>query len=118
MDQACTIDLNLDLIKVILEKLNWTGKIIHSSELGVNLHGLDKIIGILQKLEVTEYITGEGSGSKRYIDEQTFQNLGIKLTYQNFKENEYSQMYDGFISNLSIIDLLFNEGFESKHLIL
>lgn len=112
------IDLNLDFIKLILSKFNWNGQIIKSSDLNINSTGLTKITDILQHLNITEYITGEGAGSKRYIEDHVFQELNIKLTYQNFNERVYTQLYGDFTSNLSIIDLLFNEGFDSKEIII
>ena len=54
------------------------------------------------------------------LDTQSFQNdqlksndfkqNQIKIEFQNFVYPEYKQIGDNFVSNLSIIDLLFNEG--------
>ena len=41
----------------------------------------------------------------------------IKLIYENFIHPTYRQLHGNFIDNLSIIDLLMNEGPESKKII-
>lgn len=102
--------LNIELIKYFLDALEWRGKIIYSSELDVQKSGSEKILGILQKLNATEYISGEGAGSTRYISEAEFAKKGIKLVWQNFNHPIYSQLHGEFIPEMSIIDLLFNCG--------
>ena len=46
-----------------------------------------------------------------YMDRSLFEQHGIKITVQDWKCKEYPQLYkkqQGFIPNLSIIDLLMN----------
>ena len=114
------VNFNLDLIICFLGFLEHTPNIILSSSVwgGRNLKGLNKILYILKNQKANEYISGDGEGSKRYIDEQLFKNNNIKLTWQNYKHPSYSQLYGDFISHLSILDLLFNEGPKSKDIIL
>ena len=59
-----------------------------------------------------KYITGQGPGSKRYMEgkENLFQKNNIKILVQKFKIPKYPQMFDNFIPNLSICDMLFNIG--------
>ncbi len=106
-------EYNSRLIVQIISYLGIETKCINSSSLGLDtaLSGLDKIIEILKTTQATEYLSGSGSGSKRYIDESVFAQNNIKLTWQAYSPISYKQLYnDHFIPNLSIVDLLFMQG--------
>jgi hypothetical protein len=117
-DSNRVVDFNMNFIKKILVTYNWMGTIVYSSDMAVQDKGLGKIMGILDNLNTTEYLTGEGAGSQRYINEAVFAEQRIKLTYQHYTPVEYRQLYSPFLPSMSIIDLLFNEGFNSKHFII
>jgi hypothetical protein len=51
-----------------------------------------------------------GLPDKKYLDVEDFKQNQIKIEFQNFIYPQYNQIGDNFVSNLSIIDLLFNEG--------
>jgi hypothetical protein len=112
------IDFNLDLIVYFLICLDKNIKVELSSNIKTELTGLDKIMYILKNQKATKYISGDGEGSKRYIDEQLFKDNNIELIWQNYKHPTYKQLYGKFIPYLSILDLLFNEGPNSKDIIL
>ena len=108
------MDLNMDLINLILKILNIDVKIIYSSQLSLqNISGSEKIINILNKLQADYYISGKGEGSKRYINNEIFNQNNITLIWQDYNHHIYEQTYDGFESHLSILDLLFNHGKDS-----
>lgn len=111
-------ELNLAIIQSILDIYNWKGTVVRSSDLNIEERGLDKIIGLLKEVNATSYVTGVGAGSQRYIDEDIFSQHNIQLEYQHFDHPEYRQQYGAFEPYMSIIDLLFNEGFDSKQFIL
>lgn len=117
-DHKLLLNLNLDLIIFFLGCLDKTPNIVLSSDIKTELTGLDKILYILKNQNATKYISGDGEGSKRYIDEQLFKNNNIELIWQNYKHPTYKQLYGEFIPYLSILDLLFNEGPNSKNIIL
>ena len=54
-----------------------------------------------------------GSGGRDYMDASIWQGSGVKVQFQQFEEPERMQMHGDLIPNLSIIDLLMNEGGES-----
>lgn len=116
-DHNLLIDLTLDLIKHFLKILDKEVTIVLSSDIKTDLKGLDKILYILKNLNATKYISGDGDGSKRYIDEKLFSDQGIELVWQNYKHPIYKQQFNEFISYMSILDLLFNEGPNSKNII-
>ena len=118
-DHKLLIDLNIDLIISILicigkHDLN----MVLSSNIKTELTGLDKILYILKNQKATKYISGDGEGSKRYIDEQLFKDNNIELIWQEYKHPTYKQLHGEFIPYLSILDLLFNEGPNTKEIIL
>lgn len=71
---------------------------------------IERLIKVCKKLNGTEYITG--IGFNRYYMGNTFEQNQIKLTYTDYHCNKYPQLWNTFIPNLSIIDLLFNCGEE------
>ena len=75
----------------------------------------ERLIEICSKLNATCYVAG--LGAKNYLDEKLFLNSGIKLIYENFIHQTYSQLYGNFIDNLSVVDLLMNEGPRSQQII-
>ena len=109
------IELNITIIKKILQILKITTKIEFSSKCSKNVQGVDKIIKIIKNNNGTQYLTGTGPGSIRYIQgfEQKYEENGIKLVEHKFQSPKYKQLFDEFIPNLSIIDMLFNIGIDS-----
>ena len=64
----------------------------------------------------TKYLSG--SGGRNYLNEKIFEKSKIEVEYQKYDPINYSQKYaKSFIPNLSILDLLFNMGSDSKKLI-
>lgn len=82
-----------------------------SSELACEGSGTEHLINICKKLSASVYLSG--IGGKKYLEEASFESSGIELKYQSFTHPSYSQLFGEFIPNLSIIDLLFNEGKEA-----
>ena len=105
-------ELSTKLITYFMNVLDINTKIMHSSEIckDVDLTGMDKIFYILEQLKADTYISSDGPGSRRYIKEEDFNDKNIKLIWQNFEHPTYKQIHGDFISHLSIIDLLFNNG--------
>jgi len=110
------IDLNLALIEFINQELNITTKIIRSSNLKIDSVSSQRLVDICKKLDGTTYLSGEMGVD--YLDEEIFQKENIKVIYEKFEHPTYSQIHGSFIPNLSIIDLLFNEGEKSKDILL
>ena len=111
-------ELNTSLILFFLKELKIETEILYASEIcPPEIKGADRINFILKELKATNYISGTGPGSLRYIDEQEFKNNNINLIWQNYKHPVYKQQYKNFIPYMSIIDLLFNEGPNSKNII-
>ena len=109
------IDLNLALIQYFNSKLKITNKMIRSSDLKINDQGSEKLLKICKTLNADIYLSGELG--KKYLNEDIFHDSGIKIMYEKFIHPEYSQVYKPFIPNLSVMDLLFNEGDNASEII-
>jgi hypothetical protein len=114
-------NLNIELITKIAELMNYDGSFAKSSQMGLTVQessGEEKILAILSELKATDYISGTGAGSQRFVRNESFEKAGINLIWQSFNPPVYQQLYKTFIPNLSIIDILFNLGPLTKDAIL
>jgi hypothetical protein len=114
------IDLNTALIRFISEEIDLKTEFFNSSNLsdGHNCNTNEKILKILKEINATYYLSGTGAGSLKYIDEAAFSKANIKLKWQKVNILPYPQLFGDFVPNLSIIDLFFNLGRDSKNYLL
>ena len=111
------IEINIKILKTIFEWLDVKTKIIFESELNVKGTSSEKLLNICKEVKATKYVSG--SGGKNYLDEKIFQKNHIDIEYQKYTPISYSQLNSkSFIPNLSILDLLFNMGYESRKFVL
>lgn len=102
-------DLNIELIKLIKNKLRIDTELIVASKLNQPLgKKTNLLIDLCKYLNAHTFITGDGS--KAYIDKEEFNRNKIKLIFHNFNHPIYPQRFGTFLSHLSILDLLFNCG--------
>jgi len=110
------IDLNLSLIEYFISVLEINTPRKKSSELEIDEISSKRLLEICKKLNATTYRSG--IMGKEYLDENIFKNESIDVIYENFQHPTYNQLGTKFLFNMSIIDLLFNEGDNSKQIIL
>lgn len=117
LDKSYTklIDLNISLINYFISVLNIDTKTIFSSELNIQSAGSQKLLEICSSLKADTYLSGELG--QNYLDEKIFENENIKIIYEKFEHPIYRQKYSEFVPNMSIIDLLFNEGENSSYIL-
>jgi hypothetical protein len=109
-------DLNIEIIKFVLNELSISTPITFESELKIETMSSQSIVDICKKLGADTYLSG--SGGKDYLDEGLFARGNIRLLYQDFKHPEYKQCYQPFMPFMSIIDLLFNYGKDAREILL
>ena len=102
------IDLNITIIEFIKKEFNIKTKIYFSSELDIS-NSPDKILDICKQLNADKYISGTVWAKENLAVEKFLKNK-IQVEFQEFVHPTYIQCYDNFIPNLSVIDLLFNNG--------
>lgn len=111
------IGLNLHIIGTFAEILGINTKMIRSSEFPyVGVEKNEKLVSMCKFLGADTYLSG--SGGKNYVKEEIFDNAKIKLQWHSYEHPKYKQGFSGFEPNMSIIDLLFNEGPNAKEILL
>jgi len=109
-------DLTITIIKLLASVLEIKTEIILASDLQVTGKSTELLINLCKKVKATSYISGPSG--KKYLKENEFEKNSIELIYHKFNHPEYNQLYGPFMSNLSVIDLLFNCGSESRNILL
>lgn len=115
-DWTSLCDLNVHVVTTLTDKLEIEADFVFASELDLEGRKAHKLIKICNALGADEYFSP--LGSKDYIEsDNPFPDAGINLFYQNYDHPTYSQLHGEFISHLSVIDLLMNEGPDSLPII-
>ncbi len=109
-------DLNYNIITKLFKWLDISCKIEFGSMHEFTQKKSNLILEHAKKFNADIVLTG--INGVNYIKETDFNRNNIKVFYQNYIHPIYRQKYGSFISNLSIIDLIFNEGSNSKDIIL
>ncbi len=111
---------NIAGIRWIIEKLGMTTPIIEVSDIK-ELHNHpeispdERLILITKSVQADSYLSG--AGGHNYLDKALFPKNDLKLLFQEYGHPVYRQVYGEFISHLSVLDLLFNEGPNSLEII-
>jgi WbqC-like protein len=72
----------------------------------------DRLLSICRQAGATDYFTGPAA--KNYLNETLFQSEGIRIHYYDYNGYPvYRQLHGDFLHEVSIIDLLLNEGGEA-----
>lgn len=108
-------DFNIALIKFFLYKLSISCKVVLSSELNIKHIKSDALIEICNKIGSKIYVSG--IGGEEYLEFNKFKRENIFVEIQEYHHPIYRQNFDVFEKNLSVLDLLFNEGPNSLKII-
>ena len=110
--RAYLMELNLELIYFFKNYLGIETPIKLSSSIPSKIETKnspeERLVEICRFLNLNIFY--EGHAGKNYIDECFFAQSGIQLCFQEYKHPEYRQLFGKFVSHLSCIDLIFNEG--------
>ncbi|GAB4373790.1 MAG: WbqC family protein [Calditrichia bacterium] len=102
------IDLNISIIEFLKEMLHIPTPLELSSPLHLSSNASLRLAEMVSQLNGTVYLSGPGG--KKYLERSHFEQRGISIQYISFSHPKYRQQFGEFIPNLSVIDLLFNEG--------
>jgi len=105
-------DFNINILKTLsnLLELPWS-KCILASSLPVKTKATDMLIDLTRAVGGTKYLCG--GGAEEYQENEKFDQMYLKLMYQNYKEPTYFQYnIADHVYGLSIIDVLMNCGIE------
>lgn len=112
------VDLDMVFIYEINQYLSLGTRILFSSEIGSTEEKDEKLLSICRHLNASHYLSGDVA--KNYLREPIFLAEGISVEWHNYSHPYYNQQWikeQGFISYLSVLDLLFNHGTESLAII-
>lgn len=107
--------LNIKLINWICRELGIKTPILMSRDLQLEGSKTDRLIDALKKVGASSYLSGPKA--KDYLEEDKFAYNSIGLEYKVYDYPEYPQFHGEFAGNVSIIDLLFHCGPDSKNYI-
>lgn len=109
------VELNIGLIEAFAGYLKIKSERVRLSAV-LSDHGqkTNLIVDICKRLDADTYLSGAGGG-RDYNDEALLNANGIELQYSKFEPPVYPQLWGDFESHLSILDVLFNCGPETKN---
>jgi hypothetical protein len=112
-DEVYLSQINYTFIRAINNILGITTKISRSGDYELTEAGkTERLVRLCKQAGATEYLSGPAA--KAYLDESLFTAEGISVSWMNYNGYpEYRQLFcPPFIHNVSIIDLVLNEGAE------
>jgi hypothetical protein len=104
--------LNVNICKWIMQQLDIKTETKMSSEFNPSGTKTDRLIDILKKAGATSYLSGPAA--QNYLEVEKFRDAGISIEYKVYEYAEYPQMHGKFEPHVSVIDLIFNCGRESR----
>ena len=116
-DLSLLADFNINCITAIARKLGIQTSAVRVSSLPESSGKKDaRLVGICRTLAADTYLSP--LGAHEYIEQHNtggaFEGSGIRLVYQHYVPVSYTQLHGEFRSHMCILDLLFNEGFDSS----
>ena len=110
-DWELLADMNCALIETASRLAGIDTEFVRSSSFDLGAVSADeRILSILKRTAADVYVSGEGEGSKRYIQSQELEAENIRLVWQNFQHPQYRQLAEPFDSHMSVLDMLFLTG--------
>lgn len=94
-----------------------TSKVVLGSSLSVDGRATDLLVSTVRAVGGSAYLCGDGS--EGYLENEKFDQAGLRLIHQNFLHPTYSQgANDTFVPGLSCIDALMHCGFRGVRALL
>lgn len=109
------VDLDIELTSWLQSQLGLQIRTMRSSELSIASQDQQlRLIEICRSLGCDSFY--EGNAGQNYMDVDLFRKHAVGVEFQEYSHPYYPQLWSkeqGFISHLSVIDLLFNHGPDS-----
>jgi hypothetical protein len=109
-------ELNIKLIEFFLKILNISTILKKSSDLMVEGARSEKLVNIVNYFDVTNYISPPGSAEYLAEDFEIFNKSNIAIWLHQYEP--YPYLKDNWIPYMSILDLIFRFGPDSKEIVL
>ena len=111
------VDLNLRLIRWMMEKLRLHAQLHRSSEMQLSGKRTELLANILNSLGTSEYLSPIGAANYLLGEIDVMTERGIQIGFQNYEHPIYEQRFPPFRPYASALDLLFNEGPKSLEIL-
>jgi hypothetical protein len=111
-------ELNIAAIRLLSRAFGVEKRFIFSSALGAVGQKSELVLNICKAVGASRYYSGRAGGT--YLDADAFRRAGVEIVVQEFEHPVYEQLFmeeQGFVPNLSAVDLLFNRGAEGLKLL-
>lgn len=106
-------EINLTFIKTINDYLEIPTSITRSSDYELKGDSSERLLYLCKQAKASTYLTGPSA--RNYLDEKLFQQEEIKIEWMNYTNYEpYTQLYPPFEHGVTVLDLIFNTGKDSK----
>jgi hypothetical protein len=102
------IDLNLEMIRYLMDSLQIHTKLQLVSELDIEGKGERRLIEVCKRMKADRFLA-QGP-ARKYLNAELFNKAEITLEFFRNPSPVYPQLWGDFIPNLSSFDLLFNCG--------
>lgn len=109
------MDLDMEIINFFKNLFQIEATLIYSSQLKSSGQKTERLVSICKELQASTYISA--NGAKPYLEVNQFDAAGIKVEWQDYEHPKYPQAFEGFVSHLAIVDILFNCGEHSFDII-
>lgn len=109
-------DLNIEIIRWICREMGIKPPFVKASEMDVVGTKDELLFDICKKAGASDYLSPPGS--KGYLDQSSlFHDGEVALHYHDYEHPEYTQLHGDFEAFTSVIDLMFNHGAGSFHIV-
>lgn len=105
--------LNRALTVWLCQCLSISTPLLSSENLSSSGSGTQRLIGILQEIGATTYLSGPAAAA--YLDYALFLDVGINLEFKSYDYPPYKQLHGAFEPYVTVLDLLFNTGPEARN---
>lgn len=113
-DYKNVAELNIALNNYIANSFGILPKrILRSSDIQTNSSREERVIDLTIACGGDEYLSG--NGARVYQTEEHFTSRGVKLTYLDYKPIQYKQCWKEFLPNMSVLDYIFNCGWDWQY---
>ncbi|UCF89985.1 MAG: WbqC family protein [Desulfobacterales bacterium] len=109
------IDLNMTVIKYLMQQLGIQIEIRLLSELPIQAKGEQLLIQICQSLGAACYLAQ--SPARKFLDAERFRAAGLQIQFFHPPSCVYPQLWGNFLPDLSALDLLFNCGPRAREIL-
>lgn len=105
-------DLCRETTSHLLGLLGISTPMVFSSDHDFSSRKSDLVLDICKHFGADVYLSGPFGGD--YLELEAFQRHGIKVAFHDYHQDPYIQVGMEFVPNLSVVDLLFNQGLASR----